>query len=90
VGDAAGAYWPQVSLEAVVRAEPDVVVLPVGSDPGSSVERLRSEPGWRELAAVRENRVVVVPTDLMSRPGPHIARIAEALRDGFRRVWGEG
>ncbi|HEX6070879.1 MAG TPA: helical backbone metal receptor [Longimicrobiaceae bacterium] len=90
VGDAAGAYWPQVSLEALVRAQPDVVVLPVGSDPGSTVARLRAEPGWRELEAVRDDRVVVVPTDLMSRPGPHIARIAEALRDGFRRVWRGG
>jgi hypothetical protein len=35
---------------------------------------------------VREGRIAVVSTDLVSRPGPHIARIAEALRDGMQRV----
>src|SRR5690606_14757080 len=83
VGGASGAYWPQISLETLVREQPDVVVLPVGSEPTSSVERLRTEAGWRELRAVREGRIAPVPTDLMSRPGPGIAEIAELLRDAL-------
>ncbi len=83
VGGARGAYWPQISLETLVREPPDIVVLPVGSDPTSSVARLRAEPGWRELRAVREGRVAVVPTDLMSRPGPGIVEIAGLLRAAF-------
>lgn len=75
-----GTDWPQVSLESLVAAEPDVVILPVGGDPASSVERLRTAPGWRELAAVREGRIAVVSTDLVSRPGPRLAEIARALR----------
>lgn len=85
VGGARGAHWPQISLEALVREEPDIVVLPVGADPGSSVGRLRSEPGWRELRAVREGRIAQVPTDLMSRPGPRIGEIARLLRAAFDR-----
>ena len=83
VGGSRGSYWPQISLETLVRAQPDVVILPVGGDPASTLDRLRAEPGWRELAAVREGRVATVPTDLMSRPGPRIGEIAALLRDAF-------
>ena len=75
-----GTDWPQVSLESLVAAAPDVVILPVGGDPTSSVARLRSAPGWRELAAVREGRIAVVPTDLVSRPGPRLPEIAREIR----------
>lgn len=83
-----GGYWPQISLETLVHEQPDVVVLPVGSDPTSTVERLRGEPGWRELRAVREGRIAPVPTDLMSRPGPRIPEIARLLREAFERHGG--
>lgn len=82
-GEPEGPRWPQVSLEALVRAQPDVVILPVGADPTSSVARLRREPGWRELHAVQQGRIAVVPTDLMSRPGPGISEIAALLHDAF-------
>ena len=70
---------PQVSLEALVRLQPDVLILPVGDDPANSLERLRSAPGWRELAAVREGRVAEIPTRLVL-PGPGIGEIARRLR----------
>ena len=88
VGGAQGAYWPQISLETLLREQPDLLVLPVGSDPTSTIGRLRSEPGWRDLEAVKQNRVALVPTDLMSRPGPRIPEIARLLRDAFVRTAG--
>lgn len=75
--------WPQVSLEEVVKREPDVVMLPHGEDPNASLERLRAAPGWRELRAVREGRVVSVPADLMNRPGPGIGEAARRMRDAL-------
>lgn len=78
------AFWPQVSLEALIRRDPDVIMLPVGSDPTASAARLRAEPGWRDLRAVREGRVAVVPADLMNRPGPYIGETAKLMRDALR------
>ena len=75
--------WPQVSLEEVVKRQPDVVMLPHGEDPNASLERLRAAPGWRELRAVREGRVVSVPADLMNRPGPGIGEVARRMRDAL-------
>jgi iron complex transport system substrate-binding protein len=77
------ANWPQVSLEEIVRRQPDVVVLPVGENPAQTVERLRSAPGWRELRVVREGRVAQVPANLTNRPGPNLGAAARALRDAL-------
>jgi iron complex transport system substrate-binding protein len=79
---------PQVSREALVRLRPDVVVLPVQAGDDDSLERLRREPGWRDVPAVREGRVATVPADLVSQPGPRIAEMAEALAAAIRRAHG--
>lgn len=74
--------WPQVSIEEIVRRDPDAIVLPVFGDDGAArAAALRTLPGWRELRAVREGRVLVVPVELMNRPGPGMGRAARLLRD---------
>lgn len=73
--------WPTVALEEIVRRQPDIVVVPVGEMRAHSAARLREAAGWRSLRAVRDGRVVEVPTDLMNRPGPHLAEAARAMRD---------
>lgn len=77
--------WPTVSLEQVVRRDPDLVVLPVGEMPARTLERLGSEPGWKDLRAVRRGCVVRVDAEVVNRPGPNIARAAEQLRTAIHR-----
>jgi iron complex transport system substrate-binding protein len=77
------ALWPQISLEEILHRQPDIVLLPVGKDSAASLARLRGEPGWRELRAVREGRITTVPADLMNRPGPRIGEAARLLRDAL-------
>lgn len=72
------ANWPQVSLEEVVRRDPDRLLLPLGRDPGEA-PRLLNGPGWRELGAVRCGRVSLVDADLLHRPGPRIGQAARML-----------
>lgn len=79
--------WPTVSLEEVVRRDPDVVVLPVddttATAAAAAVDALRRRAGWRDVRAVREGRVATVPTNLTSRPGPHLSTAARVLRDAI-------
>jgi iron complex transport system substrate-binding protein len=77
------ADWPQVSLEEVVRRQPEVLVLPVGENPRASMERLRGTAGWRELLAAGRTRVHTVPADVLNRPSPGIVQSAELLRDAI-------
>ncbi len=71
--------WPTVALEEVVRRDPDIVVLPVGEMPARTLDRLREEPGWRDLRAVRLGCVAQVNADITNRPGPNLARAAREL-----------
>jgi iron complex transport system substrate-binding protein len=78
-GDA-GAMWPMISVEEVVRRSPDIIVVSVGELASADVlERMRVLPGWRSLSAVRESRVHTVPADSFNRPGPAVARSARRL-----------
>ena len=79
VFDDATTDWPRVSMEAIVKRAPDVVVVAVGEDAQRGDERMQDAPGWRSLGAVRAGRVVPVPADLMERPGPGLGRAARIL-----------
>ena len=73
--------WPTIPMEELVRRDPDVIVLPVGEMPDSSVNRLTDMPGWRDLRAVREGHIVRIDANLSSRPGPNMGRAAVTLRN---------
>ena len=74
--------WAQVSLEELVRRQPDWLVVSVGEegDRAKRVGELRASAGWRELRAVREGRVIALPSELLSRPGPRLGETARLLR----------
>ena len=66
---------PQVTLEEVVRRDPDVILAgPTGA------ERIRRSPAWAAVRAVREGRVLVVDTALVGRPGVRMGEAAAHLR----------
>ena len=71
--------WPQVSLEEVVRRDPEVIIRPVEDPRQDVLALLRRRPGWRELRAVREGRVYAVDVNLLNRPGARLGGAAEVL-----------
>lgn len=75
----APALWPQVSMEEIVRRQPDLLILPVGEGPRLELERLRAMVGWRELQAVRDGNVVHIDASLLNRPGPNVTEAARRL-----------
>lgn len=72
---AAGADMPLVSAEAVVAADPEVV-LHTGVQ---STAEFLARPGWERTTAVRTRRIVVVDADLLSRAGPRVLEAWELL-----------
>ena len=76
--DAPG-LWPRVSLEEVVRRQPDVLLLSQTEENPIDIELLSSAVGWRELGAVRDGKVVPVDANLFNRPGPRVAETARRL-----------
>jgi iron complex transport system substrate-binding protein len=76
--------WPHMSLEEVVRLQPEFLVFAAShSDSGQNdFDVLAERPGWRGLDAVR-NRHFAVISDAVNRTAP---RIVSAIEDLARQL----
>ena len=70
--------YAAISLEAVIKADPQVIIAGVGMGSGkdSPFQYVRTEPRLRNVDARINNRVYSIDVDLAGRPGP---RIVDAL-----------
>jgi ABC-type Fe3+-hydroxamate transport system substrate-binding protein len=66
---------PQVTLEEIVRRNPDFIL--VGP---ASAKALRDNALWRAVPAVRDGRLLIVDTLLTARPGVRLGEAAHSLR----------
>jgi iron complex transport system substrate-binding protein len=67
----------QVSREAVLAADPQAIVAAYES--GQAGDPLAQWRRWPTLTAVREDRLILLPADLMHRPGPRLLEGAQLL-----------
>jgi iron complex transport system substrate-binding protein len=72
-------YYSTLSAEAIVTADPDVIVFGEGPWVPVTVESLGERPGWGTLSAVVNNRVYGIETNWFDRPGPRLVDAYEAL-----------
>jgi len=73
----AAAPWIQLSLEAIIARDPDVIVT---TREAHRDQLLRGgRPRWETLRAVRSGRVYFIEDDWVSRPGPRVVDGVEAM-----------
>jgi iron complex transport system substrate-binding protein len=74
------AEWPHVSLEEIVRLQPEVLVFASAhaGDTQRDIDALRALPGWRSLEAMQHGNIVVV-SDAINRPAPRMVDAIEGL-----------
>jgi cobalamin transport system substrate-binding protein len=72
--------WPQLSLEEIVRLQPEYIVFSDDHDGGVPMELadLRARPVWRDLDAVEQGHVVNVSEEIV-RPSPGLVDVIEQL-----------
>lgn len=78
--------WPQIDQEAIIAANPDVILTTYGfyiEDPAGVVS---SREGWKELDAVKNKRIVNVDSDTVTRSGP---RLVEGVEEVAKAVYPE-
>lgn len=67
-------------VEQLIEQNPEIYLINDG-DPALTPQTLAQRPGYGELKAVTENRVLTINADLISRPGPRLIDGLEALAD---------
>jgi len=68
-------WWAEISEEQVLERNPDYI-LTVGmyfGDGPTPIESILSRPGWENIAAVKNNAILNLGNDELSRPGPRLA-----------------
>jgi iron complex transport system substrate-binding protein len=78
--------WPHLSLEEVVRLQPEYLIFTVQNDEKApDASTLAILPGWRSLEAVKNRRFAVI-SDAVDRPAP---RLISAIEDLARQLHAE-
>lgn len=75
-------HWPLVSTEEVIQRDPAVIIVGLGrtaAEADALIARLRIQPGWRELSAMRNGRVHWADPYQFNRPSPDIGRTARGF-----------
>jgi len=75
--------YPTWGSESLLAADPDIIVI--SSHPGK-VDPVKLFADWPEIKAVRNNQIVSIEPDWVSRPGPRLGLGAAALAEAFGRV----
>ncbi|MBI3595727.1 MAG: cobalamin-binding protein [Nitrospirae bacterium] len=71
--------YPIVSMEYVIRQNPEVIVLAMDADQVLSDQEKHHWSRWSSLPAVRNGKIYKVSRDLLNRPGPRILDGVEEL-----------
>jgi iron complex transport system substrate-binding protein len=64
--------YPTLDLEELQRIDPEVLIL---------THPLPETPAWRNLKAVRNQRVLEISEDLLVRPGPRVMEALHRMQD---------
>jgi iron complex transport system substrate-binding protein len=79
-GDFVGSAGKQISAEAVLSENPDVVVAAwCGAGDRVPLEKIIRDRGWTQMRAARENRVYCIRDEFLNTPAPTLIQGLRAL-----------
>lgn len=78
--------YPQLSNEAILQADPDLIFLADVQCCGQNAGTVAKRPGWDTLKAVTNDNVVELDDDLASRWGPRIVDLAQLIADAVTKA----
>ena len=80
--------WFAIDPEVIIERNPDVYIIMYDYVP-DIVERVKARDGFSTIQAVRDERVVQLDEDLMSRQGPRLVDGLEQLAEAIYPEWME-
>ncbi|WGM89972.1 MAG: cobalamin-binding protein [Candidatus Bathyarchaeota archaeon] len=81
--------WPLIGPDDVVKVNPDVMLFPVIPDVvpfWESFEAVQNRKGWKNVSAIKNERLSTVLRDCVSRPGPRLVESLEQLSKFFHEI----
>jgi iron complex transport system substrate-binding protein len=84
--DADGSGYPQLSAEAIIAANPELIFLADTKCCQQTPATVAARPGWNVITAVKEGGVVPLDDDVASRWGPRIVDYLRTVADAVNQV----
>lgn len=75
----AGNDYPQLSQEAIISANPQMIFLADTKCCQQDAKSVASRPGWNKIAAVTNGNVVELDDDMASRWGPRVVDLVKQV-----------
>ena len=79
VGSTLSSAWVQISVEKLLTEDPEYILLGDATLGGVTPDQVAARAGWKTLSAVKNNKVLPLDDNLVSRPGPRLVDGLEAL-----------
>jgi iron complex transport system substrate-binding protein len=84
--DTDGSGYPQLSAEAIIAANPDLVFLADTKCCQQTAQTVAARPGWNVITAVKDGGVVPLDDDIASRWGPRIVDYLRSVAEAVSQV----
>ncbi len=72
----------KIEFETLLKLDPDIIVV-AGQNEIEAKAKIKSREGWEGLTSVQTDKIVVIPAELICRPGPRLALTIEQLAKEF-------
>ncbi len=77
--ESAGMPYPRLSIEEVLRQNPEFLLFPTGPFEGIPQAEQDQWRRWTSLEAVKRDQFMHIDSDILNRPGPRVIEALEAL-----------
>ena len=74
----------EVDVKELIKRDPNVVII-CGDDERAARQSLLESPVYSKLTAVKNDSILVIPCELMCRPGPRVIETAEKISHYLHR-----
>lgn len=78
--------YPQLSAEALVKADPDLIFLADTKCCQQSLETVKARTGWANITAVKNGDVIQLDDDIASRWGPRVVDLVRAITEAVAKA----
>ena len=75
--------FPIVNNEIIMLANPDIIFL---AYPDANIESVKNRPGWKNINAIKNNRIFSINQDIIVRPGPRNIQAIKAINFYINKV----
>jgi iron complex transport system substrate-binding protein len=78
--------YPQLSQEALLKADPDMIFLADSKCCKQSAASVTARKGWSGITAVKTGQIVALDDDIASRWGPRVVDLVQSVADAVAKV----